>query len=180
MTPHKWKLLSKKDISPHKWFPIEMRTYSLPNGNILDDFSVTTLADVSMIVPVTKEKKVVLVNQYKPGVDEVVLEFPAGRMEPHHKDFLELAKHELEEEIGIKVKTNQLKHFATLSGFTTKGSERVWFYFAKDLEFNSKQNLDSNEEIEIVLLNFEEMDEYIYNGKIWTSQTIAGWMLAKK
>ncbi len=31
MTPKKWTLLSKKDASPHKWFPVEIRTYQLPN-----------------------------------------------------------------------------------------------------------------------------------------------------
>jgi len=141
---------------------------------------VTTIGDVSMVVPITKDKKVILVNQFKPGVDEVVLEFPAGRIEPHHKDFVELAQRELEEETGIKVELNKLRHFATLGGFVTKGSERVLFYLATDLEFNSKQHTDHGEEIEIIQLSFQEMDDYIFNGKIWTAQTIAGWELAKK
>ena len=180
MSLKKWKLLSKKDVSPHKWLPVEMRSYQLPNGKRVEDFSVTTLTDVSMIVPITKERKVILVNQFKPGVDEVILEFPAGRMESRYKNFLELAQHELEEEVGIKVEQDRLKYFATLSGFTTKGSEKVLFYFASGLEFNSKQRLDHSEDIEIVQLSFKDMDAYIYNGKIWAAQTIAGWELAKK
>ncbi len=179
MTPKKWQLLSKKDVSPDKWLPIETRTYKHPNGSVID-FSVTTLADVSMIVPVTKDKKVILVNQFKPGAGDVLLEFPAGRIEKHHKDFVELAQKELEEEVGIKVERENLTHFATLGGFVSKGAEKVYFYFAPNLEFNSEQCLDKTEDIEIVTLSFKEMDEYIYTGKIWAAQTIAGWELAKK
>lgn len=180
MTPKRWTLLTKRDASPNKWLPVEIRTYKLPNGTIIDDFSVTTLEDVSMIVPVTKDKKVILVNQFKPGADDVVLEFPAGRIESHHKDFIELAQKELEEEVGIKIEKNDLKYFGVLNGFVTKGTEKVHLYFVADVEFNSQQDLDENEDIEIVSLSFSEMDAYVFTGKIWAAQTIAAWELAKK
>lgn len=179
MTHQKWQLLSKRDVSPHKWLPIEMRRYKLPNGNIVEDFSVTTLADVSMIVPITKDKKVVLVRQFKPGVDEVILEFPAGCVDEHHHEFIDLAQRELEEETGIRVAKDSLAEFAVLGGFVTKGSERVHFFLARECEFNSHQQLDSNENIEVVTLPFDKMDAMILSGEIWTAQTIAGWMVAK-
>lgn len=180
MTPKKWKLLSKKDVSPSKWFPIEERTYEMPNGKIVNDFTITTLADVSMIIPITKDKKVVLVNQYKPGIDEVLMQFPAGRIEASHMNMDETAQHELEEETGIRVKLEQLTHFAKATGFSTKATEIVYYYLAKNCEFNSQQHLDTTEAIEVVSLSFYEMDELILNNKIWCAQTIAGWELAKK
>lgn len=180
MPPKKWKLLSKKDVSPSKWFPIEERTYELPNGTIIDDFTVTTLADVSLIIPVTKDKKIVLANQYKPGIDEVILQFPEGRLESKHTDFTELAQHELEEEMGIRVELDQLTQFAKLSSFSTKASEIVYFYLAKECEFNSQQNLDVTEEIEHVIVEPKELDALIESNEVWCAQTIAGWELAKK
>jgi hypothetical protein len=101
MTLKKWQLLSSTDVSPSKWFPVEKRKYKHPNGQIIDDFTVTTLADVSMIVPITKDGKIVIVRQFKPGADEFTLEFPAGRREKDHTSFLATAHHELEEETGI-------------------------------------------------------------------------------
>src|SRR5690242_19769211 len=115
--PQKWKLLKTEDVSPSKWFPIENRTYELPNGKIVDDFTVTTLGDVAMIVPITKDGKVVLARQYKPGVDTLTLEFPAGRIEKHHTNILETAQHELEEEVGIHVEQNQLLFLGEINGF---------------------------------------------------------------
>ena len=95
MALKKWKLLSKKDVSPSKWFPIEARTYELPDGRIFNDFTVTTLADVAMIIPITVDRKVVMVRQFKPGVEDIIIEFPAGRIELNHKNIQETAQHEL-------------------------------------------------------------------------------------
>lgn len=177
MALQKWKLLSKENVSPSPWFPIENRTYELPNGMIVDDFTVTTIADVSMVIPVTKDKKLVLVRQYKPGVDEITIEFPAGRIEPRHTDFRELALHELEEEAGIRA--SQIEEFAVFAGFVTKGSERIHCFLARDVEFNSAQSFDPNEEIEVVLFTFAEFDQAIREGKILGSQSIAIWYVAK-
>lgn len=178
MSPQKWKLLSTKDVSPHTWFPIEMRTYQLPNGKIVDDFSVTTLADVAMVVPITKDKKVVLVKQFKPGFGDVILEFPAGRLESSHKDIEETALHELEEETGIK--TDSLKYFATLTPIVTKATQKVFCYLAEDLEFNSNQHMDENEDIEVVTLTYQEIEQLIFDNEIQAADTIAAWELAKK
>ncbi len=177
MTPKKWQLIATKDISPHKWFPLEMRTYQLPNGKIVDDFTVTTLADVAMIVAVTKEGKLVMVRQFKPGFGDVIVEFPAGRIEVDHKDLEVTARHELEEETGIRVEN--LEYFGTIAGFVTKGTEKVHCYFVKNVEFNSKQSLDLNEDIEVVLLSPEQLDELIDSNSIQAASTIAAWRLAK-
>ncbi len=177
MTPQKWQLLSTKDISPHRWFPLEMRSYQLPNGKIVDDFTVTTLADVAMIVAVTKERQIVLVRQFKPGFGDVILEFPAGRIEDSHKNLEETARHELEEETGILVPN--LEYFGTIAGFVTKGTEKVHCFFTKDVEFNSQQRLDDTEDIEVVLLSPKELDELIDSNQIQAASTIAAWRLAK-
>lgn len=179
MSLKKWKLVSVKDISPHAWFPLEMRTYELPGGRIVDDFSVTTLADVSMIVPITKKGEVVLIKQFKPGAGDLVIQFPAGRIEPHHGDMLETAVHELEEETGIKVSKKSLKHFYKFSGFTTKATEMVHLFFVNNCEFNSKQNLDLNENIEVIVASPKKLDKMIDSGEIVCAQTIAAWSLAK-
>lgn len=180
MKPKKWKLISKKDVSPNKWFPVEERTYKLPNGKIVDDFTVTTLADVAMIIPITKDKKIILVNQFKPGIGKILIQFPAGRKESYHTDMLETAQHELEEEVGINVEKSQLHLITKLHAFSTKASEVVNIFLAKNCEFNSTQKLDKNEDIEILELTFEEMDKKILNGQIWDAEAIAGWELAKK
>ncbi len=173
-----WELLKKTDVSPSKWFPIENREYKLPSGRVVKDFTVTTLADVSMIIPVTKNGTIIMVRQFKPGYGDVVLEFPAGRLESGNTDTNKLAIHELEEETGIK--TDGLILYGKLSGFTTKATEKIFCYLAKDVEFNSTQQLDDNEEIEIVELTPEEVDVLINSNELKAGISIAAWILAKQ
>lgn len=175
---HDWELVGVEDVSPSSWLPVEKRTYRLPDGTLVDDFMVVTAADVAMVVPRTREGKVVVVRQFKPGMGEVVIEFPAGRAEKGHKDLRETAIHELEEETGIR--TDVLEQFALLAGFVTKATERVHCFFAPEVTFNSQQNLDSNEEIEVVELAPEELDAAIMNNEIQTAVTVAAWMLARQ
>ncbi len=180
MTPKKWKLLSKKDVSPSKWFPIESRTYELPDGRIVDDFTVTTLSDVAMVLPITKDRKTVWVNQFKPGIGDILIQLPAGRLEKKHTSMSEAALHELEEEVGIRADQSQLHFIAKVHAFSTKASEVVHLFLAENCEFNSQQNLDANEDIEILELSFSEVEEKILNGQIWDAEAIAAWELAKK
>lgn len=174
----KWKLLTSQDISPSLWFLLEKRTYEMPNGKIVDDFYVTPLADVALVVPITKAGKVVMVKQYKQGVDEITLEFPAGRKEPHHKDMLETAIEELAEETGIR--TKNLTYVATVAGFTTKASEKVFCYVATNVELVGEQHLDENEAIEVVEYSKEQIDQAIYDGKMLSAVSISAWILAKE
>ena len=176
----KWKLLSSTDVSPSPWFPIEKRSYELPNGKVIDDFTVTTLADVAMIVPITKDQKIVVVRQYKPGVDEIFIQFPAGRKEPSHQDLLDTAHHELLEETGIQAPKESFHQFAKISGFSTKATEVVFCFLVQHVEINQVQKLDETEAIEVLQFSTEEIDKMIMNGEIWCGQTIATWELAKK
>lgn len=180
MPPQKWKLLSTKDVSPSKWFPIESRIYELPDGRVVDDFTVTTLADVAMVIPITKDKKTVWVNQFKPGIGDILIQLPAGRTEKNHGSMVETALHELEEEVGIRATEAQLHFIGKVHAFSTKASEAVHLFLAENCEFNSKQNLDETEEIEILQLSFAEVEENILNGQIWDAEAIAAWELAKK
>jgi len=175
----KWTLLSKIDVSPSPWFPIENRVYQLPNGKIVNDFTVTTLADVSLIIPITLDNKVILARQYKPGVNDIILEFPGGRLDQNHHNLDQLAREELKEELGIEVDPDKLHQFGRFTGFSTKGTEMIYFYLATDCVFNSQPHFDENEDIEPVLLSFEELDEKIASNEIYSAVTIAGWTLAK-
>ena len=78
MAMKKWKLIEETDVSPSKWFPIKKHKVELPNGTIIDDYFITTLGNVGMILPITKDNKIVLVKQYKHGVKDVLIELPAG------------------------------------------------------------------------------------------------------
>jgi len=109
----------------------------------------------------------------------VVLEFPAGRVEPEDTDIAVRGAHELEEEAGIHIDPKQLRKLAVLATFPTKGTEKLHIYLAHDVEFNSSQKLDVTEDIEVVSFTFAAFEDAILTGKVWNAVTIASWQLAK-
>jgi ADP-ribose pyrophosphatase len=176
----KWQLLEKQDVSPSKFFPLEKRKYELPDGRVVDNFFVTTLRDSVHVIPITEDGKIILIRMYKQGVDQVVTQFPAGRMELSDHDPLATALRELEEEAGIKAKSENLIFIKKMAIMTTKSSEYVHFFVAKDVLFNSNQNLDDNEEIEVITATPQEVDHMIANNEIIEGVTIASWFLVKE
>ncbi|MBN2016317.1 NUDIX hydrolase [Candidatus Dojkabacteria bacterium] len=166
----KWKILSEEDISPSPWFPLFKQKVKLPNGKVYDDFYISRLGDVAMVLPVTGNREIIFVEQYKPGVDEIIFELPAGRIKKE-SSIEDLAILELEEETGIK--TADLISLGCICPAPTKDSTRVYGFLARDVEFNSKQKLDETEEIQVRTFPLKEVYEMIKNGKIYASDTIA-------
>ncbi len=117
---------------------------------------------------------------YKQGTDELMIQFPAGRFETKkHTNYKQVAVFELEEEAGIRVLPDQLTFVGKVAEGSTKSTATAYAYFAKDVEFNSKQKLDDNEEIEVLLFTPAEIDQMITDGKIWDATAISIWQLAK-
>ncbi len=77
----KWEILEIEDLSPSKWLSVFRHTVKLPNGKIIDDFYVYQSSDAVMVLPITKDGKVVFVRQYKHGSGEITVELPAGMIE---------------------------------------------------------------------------------------------------
>jgi ADP-ribose pyrophosphatase len=172
----KWKLLEEKDVSPSPWFPLFKHRVRLPNGKVVDDYYISKLGDVAMILTVTRNKEVVFVNQYKHGAGEVMVELPAGRIREGNTA-LEEAITELREETGYIA--DKMEHFGTVVLAPSKDTSRTHCFIVTDVEIQKKQKLDETEEIEVVLVPVKEVDEWIKLGKIKAADTIACLKLAQ-
>jgi 8-oxo-dGTP pyrophosphatase MutT (NUDIX family) len=166
----KWEIISEEDISPDKWFPLFKHKVRLPNGNIIDDYFISKLGDVAMIIPVTPEQELIFVKQYKHGIREITLEFPAGIVEEGQTP-LQAAYSELEQETGI-VATN-MTLIGELKTLPSKNFANLYGFLAIDVTITKPQNLDVSEEIQVIKLTKEQVDEKILNGEINCSDTIA-------
>lgn len=170
-----WQLLSTQDVSISEWLPVEARTYQKPDGGVVTDFTVVTVPNVSLIIPITEEQKIVMVRQFKPGAGTITLEFPAGRLKPG-QDYLQGAESELLEETGMRA--NRLISLGETVTFPTKGSERVMNFIGVAAQLVSDQKLDEHEDIEVVYLSKEEVIQAIITGRINTAPSLTAWYLA--
>jgi ADP-ribose pyrophosphatase len=165
----KWKLLSEKDISPSPYFPLFVHKVELPNGKIIDNYYVSKLGHVAMIVAVTDKKEIFFVRQYKHGVNEIILELPAGRIEKRPPE--EAAKAELQEETGIIAE--KVEPLGEVYVAPSKDSTITYGFLVRNARVSTTQNFDEHENIELALIPAREIDQKIKSSEIKAADTIA-------
>ena len=151
---------------------VRLDTVILPNGEKARRETVEH-PGAAAVVPVSKEGNIILVRQYRNPIDEIILEIPAGKLEPG-EDPQDCAMRELQEETGYK--SDSLKHLATF--YTTPGfsNEILYLYAALDLKRASK-NLDPEEFIEVVGLPLSELRDMVQRKEIVDAKTLIGIMM---
>lgn len=172
-----WKILHTKDVSPSPFFPIAEDEVLLPNGHHTFYYK-SLLADVSMVVPITKKNELIFVEQYKHGIGEVCIEFPAGRIEKGSNP-KETAVLELEQETGIRIEKNKLEEIGQLWTEPSKSKVRVFGFLARNVEINSIQKLEDTENIKLMFVPLKKLDDMLRSGKIHASDTLALLLLFK-
>lgn len=126
------------------------------------------------IVAIDSEDNVLLIRQYRKPVGKVLLEIPAGGIEPG-EDPLGCARRELEEETGFSAeKWEGLGSFYTSPGFCT---EYMHLYLATGLS-PGKLAAEADESIELVRIPLRKVPELIASGEVCDAKTIAGLLMA--
>jgi ADP-ribose diphosphatase len=108
------------------WFQILARR---PPG-IDQPYYAIQSSDVAVIVAVNDRGELLLVRQFRPPVDMMTLELPAGHIEPGETPE-EAARKELWEETGHEAETLEL--LTKLSPSTARFTNRLWCFFAPNV-----------------------------------------------
>ena len=130
----------------------------------------------AVVVALTKEYKIVFVNQYRYPLHKYLLELPAGKLN-ENEDPQTCALRELEEETGYSAnKISKLGAIASTPGFCT---EILHIFLAEELIAGEHNREEGESGMEIHEFSLKEIDEKIRNGEIYDAKTISGIMLAK-
>lgn len=95
-----WRLLKRQVLITDPWLEVYENEYELPDGSRLDKYHALRERDGVVIVALTPQQEILLVRQYRPGIEASVYELPAGFVEDGESEVLTRAKKELAEETG--------------------------------------------------------------------------------
>jgi len=137
-----------------------------------------------IILAMTKEKEVLFVEQYRPPVDNQVIEFPAGLIQDkeHKESFIQGARRELLEETGFYAKKiKKLFYGPASSGMT---SDMLTVMMASDLEKVHEGGGDETESIKVHKIPFFKVEAWLdvmrKKGRLVSPRIYAGlYLLAK-
>jgi ADP-ribose pyrophosphatase len=127
-------------------------------------------SDCVAIVALDAGDNVLLVRQFRKPVEQMLLEIPAGGVEPDEEP-LACAYRELREETGyLAGKMEHLGGFYTSPGFCT---EYMHLFLATELR-RGETDMDYDESIELVRIPLSKAVELIASGEICDAKSIAG------
>ncbi len=168
------EILKKEKIFKGKLISIYKRLVKHDDGSIWERETASYDGSASAIVAIDGGQ-VVLIRQFRPSVEETLLEIPAGRIDPGETPE-QAAKRELEEETGlIPLNLKKLVEFYPTPGFV---DEKIYIFYADEFK-KGKVHLDKGEVLDIVRISTFEVGEYILNNKIKDAKTLIGLLLWK-
>ena len=158
--------ISSEEIYHGKIVHLFRDTVRLPNGNLAVR-EVMRHMGAAAIVPITESGNVVLVRQYRYPFSEVMLEIPAGKIDPG-EDPMACARRELLEETGFEAA--ELTSLGVYYPSVAVMDEKIHLYLAKGLTFHAT-NPDADEFLDVEQRPLCEMAEAVMRGDVPDGKT---------
>lgn len=163
------KTIATKHIFSGNIISVQVDDVALPDGNQSKRELVKHPGAVAVIA-LTKDKRMIFVEQYRKPLERSLVEIPAGKIEPNEAPHI-TARRELEEETGYTAKTlTHITSFYTSPGFA---DEIIHLYYTDDIEaLDEPVAGDEDEFVERIFLTIEEVERFIQDQKIYDAKTM--------
>lgn len=123
-----------------------------------------------MVVPILPDGRLVMERQWRYPLGRVMLEFPAGKLEPAEPPLV-CAQRELLEETGYTA--TEWARIGVIHNAIAYSSEHIEVWFARGLSLGPAQ-LDEGEFVEVTTVSVDELDALAAAGTLTDSKTLFG------
>jgi ADP-ribose pyrophosphatase len=168
-------LLQGEQVWRGNFLDVRRDTVALPDGQQGTREYIVHNGAV-MIVPLLPDGRVLMERQYRYPVGRVMLEFPAGKIDPGEAPFT-TAVRELAEETGYRAA--EWARAGILHNAIAYSTEGIEIWFARGLVAGPAK-LDAGEFLETVAHTVEELDNLCARGEVTDAKTLIGLLWVQK
>jgi ADP-ribose diphosphatase len=154
-----WQKLREAEIFAN-FRCIFRKTFLLPNG-VEADFEIKQEPRTACILALTPHNTVVLVRQFRPGPEEILLELPGGGVNAD-EDPAQAAARELLEETGY---CGELE-LAGSSWHCAYSTMRKYHFVARNCVKVQEQELDDHEFIQVIEMQLADFKQHLRSGNM--------------
>ena len=162
----KEKKLSSTEIYKGKILDVYKDKVLCPNGH--ESYREVVRHCKAVCILAIKDGKIAVEEQYRYPYDEIIKEFPAGKVDKDEEP-LHAAIRELEEEIGFRA--GKIEYLGEMYPTCAYTDEVILLYYATDL-VETKQSLDENEALNYKFIDINEVKKMVLNNEIKDAKTI--------
>jgi ADP-ribose pyrophosphatase len=164
------KKMSSKLVYSCSFLDLREDQVLLPNQKISSRIYVDHIG-AACVLPITKDKLIILTKQYRYPIREISLEIPAGKKDSKEESGYDCVKRELEEETGYQ--SDHIEYHSSFYNCVGYSNEEIEFFIAYDsYKVENPRPMDEDEFIEIDAYSLEEVKELISKGVIKDVKTI--------
>ena len=169
-TIESWKTEQERTLQVTKIFDLVQRDMILASEQHRASFSVLKAPDWINVMALTKDQQVILVEQYRYGLQAPTLELAGGVCDPGEHP-LETSKRELLEETGFT--SEEWISLGKVSSNPAMQDNYTHSFLALNCEKVAEQKLDGNERIQVHLIPIEQFLDFVQSGVIDHSLVVA-------
>jgi ADP-ribose pyrophosphatase len=158
-----------------RFLDVRRATVALPDGQHTTREYIVHPGAV-MVVPILDDGRLLLERQFRYPMDRVMLEFPAGKIDPGEPPFT-CAVRELREETGCRAR--EWARAGVLHNAIGYSDEGIEIWFARGIE-RGEARLDSEEFLETVVHSEAELDALASRGELTDAKSLIGLLWLQK
>ncbi len=159
-----WETIDSKKVANLHIFDAYLKSRINPDTGNIGNFTVLESSDWVNIIPITNDNKIIMIEQYRHGTDEVTLEIPGGLIELNELP-INAAKRECNEETGFGSTSEPIFTGVSNPNPAFLNNKCFSFVWQNCLKTN-EQKLDMHEIINIHEFTRDEVKNKIISGEI--------------
>lgn len=172
-----WDSIENEVVGEYDAFSVRRHVMRSPRTGDVHAFHVVDVPTCVQVIPFTSDGRIVLVEQFRHGVQRVSLEFPAGVVEDG-EDPVETALRELEEETGYCAAAAEL--LGDFDPDPAIQSNAIKIIVARGCHADGVRDQDDGEDVEVRIVAAEDIGPLIDEGRIRHAASISAWHLYER
>jgi ADP-ribose diphosphatase len=171
----RWEVLKSEIVYRCHIFSLRRDRSRSPRTGQSHDFHVLESADWVNVVPLTADRRVVLVRQFRHGIRDTTLEVPAGLVDATDASPAAAALRELREETGCT--SDHIVPLGVVHPNPALLNNRCHMFAAYDVETVGAPQWDSTEELAVEAVPLDQIAELIRSGVVSNALTVVAFHL---